>query len=123
MVSCQPLAAIFTRNSILIALGRSLTGVLRTFTGRAKKLPLDGYYETPAAGLIVLRSDRTPEPSRRILKPVFGTSVQGSKRAVVGEQRFNYSAGGALLLTVESCVVAPSPNYSQKGPFSDWSSN
>ncbi len=94
-----------------------------TFTDRAGKRPLDGYYETPAEGLIVLRSDRTLAPIHRISKPALWISVRGSKWAVVGEQRFDYSAGEALLITVEIPCRCTIPKATLREPFLGWSSN
>ena len=96
---------------------RDLTGALRTFTNKAKVRPLDGYYETPAEGLIVLKSDRTLEPIHRISKPALWISVQGLKWAVVGEQRFDYSAGEALLITVEIPCRCTIPKATLREPF------
>lgn len=96
---------------------RDLTGALRTFTDRAQVRPLDGYYDTPAEGLIVLRSDRTLEPIHRISKPALWISVQGLKWAIVGRQRFDYSAGDALLITVEIPCRCTIPKATPREPF------
>ncbi len=88
---------------------RELTDALRAFTDKAKVRPLDGYHETPVEGLVVLRSDHRMEPIHRISKPALWIVVQGLKWAVVGKQRFDYSAGEALLITVEvpcSCTIS-----------------
>ena len=96
---------------------RDLANALRTFTDKAKLRPLDGYYDTPAEGLVVLRSDRTLKPIHRISKPALWISVQGLKWAVVGKQRFDYSAGEALLITVEIPCHCTIPKATLSEPF------
>ena len=96
---------------------RDLAGALRTFTDGAELRPPDGYYVTPAEGLIVLRSDRTLEPIHRISKPALWISIQGLKWAVVGGQRFDYGAGEALLITVEIPCRCTIPKATLKEPF------
>ncbi len=79
--------------------------------------PADGYYDTPAEGLVVLRSSRTLKPIFRISKPALWISVQGSKWAVVGEQRFDYGAGEALLITFEIPCRCMVPKATLAEPF------
>ncbi len=96
---------------------RELSNSLRTFTGKAAMRSPDGYYETAAEGLVVLRSDQTMEPIHRISKPALWISVQGLKWAVVAEQRFDYSAGQALLITVEIPCHCTIPKATFREPF------
>ena len=96
---------------------RELTDALLKFTDKAKVRPLDGYYDTPAEGLVVLRSDRTLNPIHRISKPALWISVQGLKWAVVGKQRFDYRAGEALLITVEIPCHCTIPKATLRDPF------
>ncbi len=96
---------------------RETTNALRTFTDKTEIRPLDGYYDTPAQGLVVLRSDRTLKPIHRISKPALWISVQGTKCAFVGTQRFDYGAGEALLTTVEIPCRCTIPEATPREPF------
>ena len=96
---------------------REITDALRSFTDKTEVRPLDGYYETPAQGLVVLRSDRTLKPIHRISKPALWISVQGLKWAFVGKQRFEYGAGEALLTTVEIPCRCTIPKATPREPF------
>ncbi len=96
---------------------REITDALRAFTDKTAVRPLDGYYDTPAQGLVVLRSDRTLRPIHRISKSALWISVQGLKWAVVGKQRFDYGAGQALLTTVEIPCHCTIPLATPREPF------
>ena len=96
---------------------RELTNALRTFTDKTEVRPLDGYYDTPAHGLVILRSDRTLKPIHRISKSALWISVQGLKSAFVGEQRFDYGAGEGLLTTVDIPCRCTIPKATAQEPF------
>ena len=90
---------------------------LISYTDKITKPPADGYYDTPAEGLTLLRSDLTCEPIHRISKAALWVSAQGEKWAVVGGQRFDYGAGQALLITVEVPCRCTVPNATSRKPF------
>lgn len=70
-------------------------------------------YSTAIEGFTILRSDRPKLPSHRLSRPALCITVQGAKWAIVGERRYEYRAGQALVVSVEmparSAVSAASP--------------
>lgn len=70
-------------------------------------------YPTAIPGLTLLRSDHRKHPSCLIFKPSLCVVVQGAKCSTFGEQRFEYRAGQALIVSVEmpalSHVVEATP--------------
>ncbi len=71
-------------------------------------------FATPIGGLTILRSDHERRPNPLIFKPALCITVQGAKRAIFGDRRFDYGAGKALVVSVEmpafSTVAEASPN-------------
>ena len=96
---------------------RETTNALRAFTDKTETRPLDGYYDTPAQGLVILRSDRTLKPIHRISRPALWICVQGLKWAFAGKQRFDYGPGEALLTTVEIPCHCTIPTATPREPF------
>jgi AraC-like DNA-binding protein len=76
--------------------------------------PAQSPVETPVPGLTFLRSDHRKHPSHLIFKPALCVVVQGAKWTTFGGQRFDYKAGQALVVSVEtpalSRVVKASPS-------------
>jgi AraC-like DNA-binding protein len=59
-------------------------------------------FATAINGLIILRSNHEKPPAHLIFKPALCVVVQGAKWAIFGERRFDYRAGQALVVSVES---------------------
>jgi len=70
-------------------------------------------FRTAIEGLILLRSDHEKHPNHLLFKPALCITVQGAKRAIFGDQRYEYRAGQALVVSVEipglGTVVEASP--------------
>ena len=56
---------------------------------------------TPIEGFAIFRSDHEKRPNHHIFKPALCIVVQGAKWAIFGNQRFDYRAGQALVISVE----------------------
>ncbi len=71
---------------------------LRRYTdSRAETNP----YPTAIDGFVILRADRPRLPSFRLFRPALCITVQGAKWATFGDQRYEYRAGQAMVVTVE----------------------
>ena len=60
-----------------------------------------GPFETAVPGLVILRVDRPRRPSHRLFKPALCVVLQGAKWTTFGDQRLNYAAGQALVVSLE----------------------
>ncbi len=73
-----------------------------------------GPFATAIPGLTLLRSDHPKQPKYLIYKPALCVVAQGAKWAIFGDQRFDYRAGQALVVSVEmpalGTVVEASPS-------------
>ena len=58
-------------------------------------------FVTAIEGFTILRSDHEKQPSHRIFKPALCMTLQGAKWATFGDQRFDYRAGQALVVSIE----------------------
>ncbi|MFM0739659.1 AraC family transcriptional regulator [Paraburkholderia xenovorans] len=71
-------------------------------------------FATAVPGLTIVRSDHQKPPSHIIFRPALCVVVQGAKWSTFGDQRFEYGAGQALVVSVEmpalSRVVQASPD-------------
>jgi AraC-like DNA-binding protein len=71
-------------------------------------------FKTAIAGLTILRSNHEKRPNHLIFQPALCITVQGAKSAMFGDQRFEYGAGQALVVSVEmpgfGTVVEASPS-------------
>ncbi len=71
-------------------------------------------YATAIDGVLILRSDHPKPPSHAISRPAICIVVQGAKWATIGERRYVYRAGQALVVGVETPsfgrVVEASPD-------------
>ncbi len=70
-------------------------------------------FVTAVPGLTILRSDHEKRTNHLIYKPALCIVVQGAKWTTLGDRRFEYRAGQALVVTVEipalGTVAAASP--------------
>jgi AraC-like DNA-binding protein len=71
-------------------------------------------FVTPVPGLTLIRSDEEKLASHAIFKPALCVVVQGAKWTTLGDRRFDYRVGDALVVSVEmpafSRVVEASPD-------------
>ena len=58
-------------------------------------------FVTAIDGVAILRSDHEKRPNHLIFKPALCITVQGAKWTTFGDQRFEYRAGQALVVSVE----------------------
>lgn len=58
-------------------------------------------FTTAIEGLLLLRSDPAEQSEQCIIKPALCITVQGEKRAMFGDQRYEYRTGQALVVTVD----------------------
>lgn len=59
-------------------------------------------YVTAVEGLTILRSNQETRPNHLIHKPAFCIVVQGAKCTTFGSRQFDYRAGQALIVSVET---------------------
>ena len=59
-------------------------------------------YLTAIDGFVILRSDQPKLPSYRLFRPALCIAVQGSKWATFGDRRYEYRAGQAMVVTIET---------------------
>ncbi|MGO4377121.1 AraC family transcriptional regulator N-terminal domain-containing protein [Pseudoduganella sp. RAF53_2] len=89
----------------------SLVELVRQYTERQSNA---SPWHTPIRGLMILRSDHEKIPAHLVFKPALCVTVQGGKWTTFGDQRFDYGAGQALVVSVEmpavSRVVTASPD-------------
>ena len=74
-------------------------------------------FVTAIEGLVILRSDHKKFPKHLIFKPALCITVQGAKWAVFGDQRFDYRAGQALLVSVEMPALGTVSEASPSKPY------
>jgi AraC-like DNA-binding protein len=68
-------------------------------------------------GLTILRSDHEKRPNHLIFKPALCITVQGAKWAIFGDQRFDYRAGQALVVSVEMPAFGTVAEASLSEPY------
>jgi len=76
-----------------------------------------GPFTTAIPGVTILRSDHERRPNHMIFKPALCIVVQGAKRSIFGDQRLDYRAGQALLVSVEMPAVGRILEASPTQPF------
>lgn len=101
------------RNDLL----QELALAIREQTKDGEGQHVSGYITTAIKGFTILRSERSMQPFHRISNPALWISVQGGKWAVVGKEDYRYSAGQALLITVEAPCRCTIPKASPQQPF------
>ena len=74
-------------------------------------------FATAIEGLTLLRSDHEKRPNHLIFKPALCITVQGAKWAIFGDQRFDYRAGQALLVSVEMPALGTVAEASPSKPY------
>jgi len=71
-------------------------------------------YDTGIEGFVVLRSDHAKRPDHLLIRPSLCVTLQGAKVSTLGNNRCEYPAGKALVVSVEmpavSQVLVASPN-------------
>lgn len=89
----------------------NLTDLVKRYTDAR---PGSSPYDTPVPGLVFLRSDQRKRPSHLVFRPALCVVAQGAKWTTFGGKRFDYKAGQALVVSVEtpalSRVVKASPS-------------
>lgn len=74
-------------------------------------------FVTPVPGLTLLRSDQEKLATHAIFKPALCVVVQGAKSTTFGDQRHDYRAGDALVVSVEMPAFSRVVDASPKEPF------
>ena len=74
-------------------------------------------FATAIEGLTILRSDHEKRPNHLIFKPALCITIQGAKWAIFGDQRFDYGAGQALLVSVEMPALGTVAEASPSKPY------
>jgi AraC-like DNA-binding protein len=77
----------------------------------------DGPFATAIAGLTILRSNNEKRPTHMILKPALCVVAQGAKWTMFGKKRFEYRAGQALVVSVETPAFGRVTEASPGAPF------
>ncbi len=72
---------------------------------------------TTIKGLTILRSDHEKRPKHLIFKPALCITVQGAKWATFGDQRLDYGAGQALVVSVEMPAFGTVAEASPSEPY------
>jgi AraC-like DNA-binding protein len=79
-----------------------LAQALLRFTG---KQPGESPFRTPIDSVLVMRSERQKPPSHLIYQPAMCIVAQGAKWATFGGDRYEYGAGEALVVGIETPSV------------------
>jgi AraC-like DNA-binding protein len=91
-----------------------LVAAVRRFTdAQAGESP----FATDIGGLVLLRSNHEKGPNHLIFKPALCITVQGSKWSTFGDQRFEYPAGQALVVSVEMPALGRVTEASPEKPY------
>lgn len=77
----------------------------------------DGDYSTPIPALMIYRRSAASEPMPCIYGLGLGITVQGGKRAMLGDEVFDYGAGQSLVTSVDLPVVSYVTRASPVEPF------
>ena len=62
---------------------------------------MSNLYPTAIEGFVILRSHQPRLPSFRLFRPALCIALQGTKWAIFGDRRYEYTAGQAMVVTVE----------------------
>ncbi len=79
--------------------------------------PGESPFVTAIEGLTLLRSFHEKRPNAMIFKPALCIAAQGAKWATFGERRFDYRAGQALIVSVETPAFGRVVEASPSEPF------
>jgi AraC-like DNA-binding protein len=79
--------------------------------------PLEGLNASAWPALSLLRADRTATRIPSVYEPSLCVVVQGSKQAMVGDERFQYDAGQFLVVSLTLPVIAHITEASADEPY------
>ncbi len=74
-------------------------------------------FSTAIEGLTLLRSDHEKPPTHLIFKPALCIVVQGAKWVMLGDRRFDYRAGQAVVVNVEMPLYGRVAEASPSEPY------
>jgi AraC-like DNA-binding protein len=77
----------------------------------------EGLFETAIDGVTILRSDHEASHPHIIIKPALCIVAQGGKWTMFGNKRFDYSAGQALVVSVETPASGRVTQASPSEPY------
>ncbi|HTJ25342.1 MAG TPA: AraC family transcriptional regulator [Candidatus Limnocylindria bacterium] len=79
--------------------------------------PGESPFRTAFTGLVLLRSDHEKPPGHLLYVPALCVVAQGAKWAMAGEQRYDYRAGQALVVSVEMPLSGRVAEASPQEPY------
>lgn len=82
-----------------------------------QRMPKPGHYPTPIPGFVLHRRDIPNRPENCFNRPILATTVQGSKRTVVGNVEYRYGAGHSLLAGVDLPSMSYLTDASPEKPY------
>lgn len=83
----------------------------------ARHCPTDGQFDTPIAGLKLIRGSTTDVPSCTIMTSVFALMAQGAKRMQVGEIAYEYDPRYYLISSVDLPISSRVTEASVEKPY------
>lgn len=95
-------------------MSQPLLDLLRRFTAAQ---PGESPFATGIPGLTILRSDHQRPAAHRLFRPSLCITVQGTKTATFGDRVHHYTAGQALLVSVELPGIGTVTEASPGNPF------
>ena len=94
-----------------------LNGLAEVVTHFTNTQEGESLFETAIAGLTILRSNQEASHPHIIIKPALCIVAQGAKWTTFGYKRFDYSAGQALVVSVEAPASARVTQASPSEPY------
>ena len=77
----------------------------------------DGVFDTPVAGLTLVRATSPSELVHQIPRPLVALVLQGSKHVATGVKAFDFSAGDSLLITADVPTLSQVTRASLAAPY------
>ncbi|MET0338677.1 MAG: AraC family transcriptional regulator [Caulobacter sp.] len=77
----------------------------------------ENHFETPMAGVHLLRAFHRPTPNRRFYNPSLCVVLQGAKQIMIGEETLDYKAMEALIVSIELPASGRIVDASPTEPF------
>ncbi|GBD49724.1 AraC family transcriptional regulator [Methylopila sp. Yamaguchi] len=77
----------------------------------------DGVFDTPVAGLTLVRATAPSEIVHQIPRPLAALVLQGSKHVAMGATAFDFSAGDSLLITADVPTLSQVTLASPTAPY------
>ena len=74
-------------------------------------------FTTAIDGLVILRADHERRPNHLIFRPALCVTVQGAKCTTFGDQRYDYRAGQALVVSVDMPAFGRVTQASPEEPY------